>query len=210
VDDVRRLLENNREWAARVRAADPAFFAGLAHRQEPAFLWIGCSDSRVPPNIIAGLGPGEVFVHRNVANLVVHSDLNVLSALQFAVDVLRVRHVIVCGHYGCGGVKTAMGLASLGLIDNWLRHIRDLHEDHAGELALLPDDAARLDRMCELNVLRGVQNVARTAVVQDAWRRGQQLAVHGWIYRIEEGLLSDLGATIDGVHEIPPPFRIGA
>jgi carbonic anhydrase len=209
MDEVNRLLENNREWAARVHAADPGFFATLARRQTPHYLWIGCSDSRVPASTIVGLKPGDLFVHRNIANLIVHSDLNALSVLQFAVDVLRVRHVIVCGHYGCGGVKAAMGHAPLGLIDHWLRHIRDLHAHHAAELVALTSDAARLDRMCELNVLRQVQNVARTGIVQDAWRRGQQLAVHGWIYHIQDGLLADLATTVDGPHGIPPLFRLG-
>ena len=192
------LLDQNRAWAARVRAADPTFFENLSAQQAPQYLWIGCADSRVPANQILGLAPGEIFVHRNVANVVVHSDLNCLSVLQFAVDVLKVRHVIVCGHYGCGGVRAALGGARLGLIDNWLRHVQDVRHKHAAEIDAIADPDAQLSRMCELNVAEQVLNVSQTTVVQDAWARGQELAVHGWIYSLADGLLRDLGVRVEG------------
>ncbi len=192
------LLDQNRDWAARVRDADPTFFENLSAQQAPQYLWIGCADSRVPANQILGLAPGEIFVHRNVANVVVHSDLNCLSVLQFAVDVLKVRHVIVCGHYGCGGVRAALGGARLGLIDNWLRHVQDVRHKHAAEIDAIADPDAQLSRMCELNVAEQVLNVSQTTVVQDAWARGQELAVHGWIYSLADGLLRDLGVRADG------------
>ena len=176
-------------------ATDPAFFLELAKRQSPEYLWIGCSDSRVPANQIVGLQPGDVFVHRNVANVVVHTDLNCLSVLQYAVDVLRVKHVIVCGHYGCGGVAAALAGTRHGLIDNWLRHVTDVREKHAAELTALPQDR-RLDRLCELNVVEQVVNVSQTTVVRDAWARGQELTVHGWIYDLRDGLLRDLGRCV--------------
>jgi len=191
------LFENNRAWAAEQTRGDPAFFERLAAQQEPGYLWIGCSDSRVPANEIVGLAPGELFVHRNVANVVAHADLNCLSVLQFAVDVLRVQHVIVCGHYGCGGVLAALRDAKLGLIDNWLRHIQDVAAKHRAELAGVSDEAKRCARLCELNVVEQVRNVGDTTVVRDAWRRGQQLAVHGWIYDVRDGLLRDLDVTLD-------------
>ena len=175
---------------------EPGFFAQLAAQQAPAYVWIGCSDSRVPANQIVGLLPGELFVHRNVANVVVHTDLNCLSVLQFAVDVLRVRHVIVCGHYGCGGVRAALDGAKLGLIDNWLRHVQDVRAKHAALLDALSDATARADRLCELNVLEQAAHVCETTVVQDAWARGQALTVHGWIYRLDDGLLRDLGLCV--------------
>jgi carbonic anhydrase len=190
------LFANNRTWAAEMTRRDPEFFARLARQQKPEYLWIGCADSRVPANEIVGLAPGELFVHRNVANLVVHTDLNCLSVLQYAVEVLGVREIIVCGHYGCGGVKAALDESSHGLIDNWVRHIEDVSQKKAAELAALPDQAARLDRLCELNVLQQVQNVARTTIVEDAWRRGQPLAIHGWIYAVDDGLLRDLGGSL--------------
>jgi len=196
------LFENNRAWAASMRRAEPEFFAKLAEQQSPEYFWIGCSDSRVPANQIVGLLPGDVFVHRNVANLVVHTDLNCLSALQFAVDVLRVKHVIVCGHYGCGGVGAAVRGERLGLADNWLGHVRDVIEKHEGRLAALPGEGARLERLCELNVVEQVVNVARTTVVRDAWQRGQPLALHGWIYGIQDGLLRDLGVTSETPAEV--------
>ncbi len=192
---LEHLFTNNRTWAAAVSRRDPDFFRRLAAQQAPEFLWIGCSDSRVPANEIVDLLPGELFVHRNVANLVVHTDLNCLSVVQFAIDVLRVRHVMVTGHYGCGGVRAAMIDAQHGLIDNWLRHVQDVQLKHAAELAALPDDEARVDRLCELNVVEQVRNLARTTIVQDAWRRGQALTLHGWIYALEDGLLRDLGVT---------------
>jgi carbonic anhydrase len=191
------LLERNRAWAAAMVADDPSFFAGLAERQSPEHLWIGCSDSRVPANQIVGLPPGAVFVHRNVANVVVHSDLNCLSVLQYAVDFLGVKHVIVCGHYGCGGVAAALDGARNGLIDNWLRHVADVGQRHADELARLPVER-RADRLCELNVSAQVANVCETTIVEDAWARGRELTVHGLVYGLEDGLLRDLGVSFSG------------
>jgi carbonic anhydrase len=196
--DLNALFEANRKWAASMIATDPTFFTDLEREQRPAYLWVGCSDSRVPANQIIGLPPGSVFVHRNVGNLVVHTDLNCLSVLQYAVDVLRVRHVIVTGHYGCGAVAAALDGASLGLIDNWLRHVQDVADEHREELDARSDPADRADRLCELNVAAQVSNVCRTTIVRDAWRRGQELAVHGWIYRLGNGLLRDLGLTTTG------------
>jgi carbonic anhydrase len=192
VSDLSHLFDNNRQWAAKVTAAHPGFFEQLAAQQAPSYLWIGCSDSRVPANEIVGLLPGELFVHRNVANVVVHTDLNCLSVLQYAVDVLRVRDVIVCGHYGCGGVRAALDHARLGLIDNWLRHIQDVAKVQAPALDGLQGEA-RMDRLCELNVVEQVRHVCETTVVQDAWDRGQVLNVHGWIYGLSDGRLRDLG-----------------
>src|SRR4051812_41131087 len=191
---LRHLFDNNAAWARRLRDQDPEFFVKLSQQQFPSYLWIGCSDSRVPANEIVGLLPGELFVHRNVANVVVHTDLNCLSVLQFAVDVLKVGHVIVCGHYGCGGVKAALADEKLGLIDNWLRHVQDVARQHASALESL-DAAARLDRLCELNVLEQARHVCETTVVQDAWGRGQTLHVHAWIYGLHDGRLRDLGFT---------------
>ena len=188
------LLERNRAWAAATVADDPGFFAALAERQSPEYLWIGCADSRVPANQIVGLAPGEIFVHRNVANVVVHTDLNSLSVLQYAVDVLAVAHVVVCGHYGCGGVRAALEDARHGLIDNWLRHVLDVEEKHADEIASLPE-SSRLDRLCELNVVEQVANVCQTTIVEDAWSRGQELTVHGLVYGLRDGLLRDLGVS---------------
>ena len=192
-----KLFEKNRAWAAEVAESDPGFFSRLQHRQAPSYLWIGCSDSRVPANQIVGLMPGEMFVHRNVANVFVHSDLNALSTLHFAVEVLKVSHVIVCGHYGCGGVLAALRGDRHGLVDNWLRHVADVREKHRARLeGLDPADAHR--RLCELNVVEQVWNVANTTVVRDAWARGQSLALHGWIYGLADGLLHDLGVTAAG------------
>ncbi len=189
---LRELFQKNRDWARRTTERDPAFFSALSAQQSPKYLWIGCSDSRVPANEIVDLLPGELFVHRNVANVVVHSDLNCLSVLQYAIDALKVEHVIVCGHYGCGGVRAAYEKSSLGLIDNWLRHVRDIHDDHARVIALADGDEGRIDRLCELNVIEQVRHVCQATVVQDAWRRGQPLTVHGWIYALRDGLLRDL------------------
>jgi carbonic anhydrase len=191
-----QLFANNRVWAEEMARREPDFFARLARQQAPPHLWIGCSDSRVPANQIVGLLPGEMFVHRNVANLVVHTDLNCLSALQFAVEVLRVRHVIVCGHYGCGGVLAALRDDRLGLIDNWLRHVQDVQSKHRTRLARLSTEQRQHDRLCELNVIEQVGNVCQTTIVQEAWRRGQELAVHGWIYGLGDGLLRDLGMCV--------------
>jgi carbonic anhydrase len=199
---LKHLFDNNRAWSARMTARDPNFFTGLLEQQQPHFLWIGCSDSRVPANEIVGLLPGELFVHRNVANVVVHTDLNCLSVLQFAVDVLQVRDVMVVGHYGCGGVRAALEGQKVGLADNWLRHIQDVRDKHAGALAAIDDPAARLDRLCELNVIEQANNVCQTTVVQDAWARGQQLAVHGWIYRLRDGLLHDLRMTVNAAADV--------
>jgi len=198
MSSLQNLIANNRAWAARIEADEPGFFARLTAQQAPRYLWIGCSDSRVPANDIVGLLPGELFVHRNVANVVVHTDLNCLSVLQFAVDVLRVQHVIVCGHYGCGGVRAAWSAQPLGLIENWLRHIQDVAGKHTALFEGLASDAARVDRLCELNVIEQVMHVCRTTVVQDAWHRGQAVAVHGWIYELADGLVRELGIAADG------------
>jgi carbonic anhydrase len=186
------LFDNNRAWAARQVAREPDFFQRLVAQQAPEYLWIGCSDSRVPANEIVGLLPGELFVHRNVANVVVHTDLNCLSVLQFAVDVLGVEHVIVCGHYGCGGVRAALSNQRLGLIDNWLRHVQDVRERHAALLDDVHGDDERVDRLCELNVIDQARHVCETTIVQDAWLRGQPLTVHGWVYGLSDGRLKDL------------------
>ena len=205
---LQQLLDNNRTWAEGVRKARPEFFPALARQQQPDYLWIGCADSRVPANDIVGLLPGELFVHRNVANLVVHTDLNCLSVLQFAVEVLKVEHVIVCGHYGCGGVAAALEDKELGLIDNWLRHIRDIRARYIGELDGLTDKQKRLDRLCELNVIEQASNVCRTNIVQKAWRRGQPLHVHGWIYGIQDGVLQDLGLSVSRPDDLEEAYRI--
>jgi carbonic anhydrase len=185
------LLQKNREWAESVHAEDPGFFSRLANQQKPEYLWIGCSDSRVPANQITGLAPGEVFVHRNVANVVAETDFNLLAVLQYAVDVLKVRHIIVCGHYGCGGVRAALENFRHGMIDNWLSGIRSLHRMHRDEIDTLPPEAA-VDRLCELNVLAQAQHVARTTIVEDAWERGQEIAVHSWIYSLDNGIIHPL------------------
>jgi carbonic anhydrase len=190
------LFDNNRAWSERLRKRDPEFFTRLSQQQSPEYLWIGCADSRVPANEIVGLLPGELFVHRNVANVVVHSDLNCLSVIQFAVDVLKVKHIIVCGHYGCSGVGAVLNRDRLGLADNWLRHVQDVGHKHEARLEALEPGVARAERLCELNVIEQVLNVCNTSVVRDAWERGQDLAVHGWIYGLRNGLLRDLGATV--------------
>jgi carbonic anhydrase len=195
--DVSHLFANNRAWAAEMVRQDPDFFKRLSSQQAPHYLWIGCSDSRVPANQIVGLMPGEMFVHRNVANVVVHTDLNCLSAIQFAVEVLRVRHIIVCGHFDCGGVRAALRNDKLGLADNWLRHVQDVCSRHRQELDALETDAQRQVRLCERNVMEQVLNVSKTTVVRDAWDRGHQLAVHGWVYDLRDGLLRDLGVSVD-------------
>ena len=198
MDKLDLLFDNNRAWTEQVHAEDPEFFSRLSRQQAPEYLWIGCSDSRVPANEIVGLLPGELFVHRNVANLVVHTDLNCLSVMQYAVDILKVKHVIVCGHYGCGGVWAALQNARLGLIDNWLRHLQDVRVKHEGYLAGIADDDTRCDRLCELNVIEQVANICLTTVVQDAWARGQGVAVHSWIYGLNDGLLRDLAMCVTG------------
>jgi len=203
-DSLSHLFDNNRKWAADVTAAHPGFFQKLVAQQAPSYLWIGCSDSRVPANEIVGLLPGELFVHRNVANVVVHTDLNCLSVLQYAVDVLKVRHVIVCGHYGCGGVKSATDGVKLGLIDNWLRHVQDVANTQSAALDGLEGDA-RVDRLCELNVVEQARHVCETTVIQDAWQRGQDVRVHGWIYGLSDGRLRDLG--FDSSHWLKERIR---
>jgi carbonic anhydrase len=198
---LKHLFEQNKAWAERIRQQDPDFFVNLSRQQFPGYLWIGCSDSRVPANQIVGLLPGELFVHRNVANLVVHTDLNCLSVMQFAVDILKVRHIIVCGHYGCSGVQAALRRDRLGLSDNWLRHLQDVREKHHKRLAGAADDVEASNRLCELNVIEQVANVCQTTIARDAWERGQELAVHGWIYGLDNGLLRDLSMTVTALNE---------
>jgi len=190
--DLREILDNNRRWAERVRAQQPSFFEDLSAIQTPHILWIGCSDSRVPANQITGLAPGEVFVHRNIANVVVHTDLNCLSVIQFAVDILKVRHIILCGHYGCSGVEAAMTKHRIGLSDNWLRHVQDVAAMHKVELDKTVGQSTRHRRLCELNVREQVQNITQCTAVQEAWERGQPLEVHGWIYDLKDGLITDM------------------
>jgi carbonic anhydrase len=203
---LRHLLEHNRIWAAQMEADRPGFFTGLSQQQNPRYMWIGCSDSRVPANQITGLAPGEVFVHRNVANVVVPTDLNCLSTIQYAVDQLKVEHVMVVGHYGCGGVTAALNDVRVGLADNWLRHIKDVRDRHAALLeAAAP--ARRVDVLCELNVIEQVMNVAQSTVVQDAWARGQSLSLHGWVYGLRDGLLQDLLMTVEGTDDLDRIYR---
>ncbi|MCA9159715.1 MAG: carbonate dehydratase [Planctomycetales bacterium] len=205
---VPHLIENNRTWAANVLEEDPEFFTKLAKGQKPEILWIGCADSRVPANQIIGLKPGEVFVHRNIANVVVHSDFNCQSVIEFAVSVIRVKHIIVCGHYSCGGVKAASQDHHVGLIDGWLRHIRDVRQKHDAILRKISDEDQLIDRLCELNVVEQAKNVCYSTVVQEAWQHGRELAVHGWIYAVKDGLLRDLNVTISGTTEIADAYRV--
>jgi carbonic anhydrase len=202
-----KLFENNRAWAGRILQRDPDFFSKLSQQQLPGYLWIGCSDSRVPANEIVGLLPGELFVHRNIANLVVHTDLNCLSVMQFAIDILKVRHIIVCGHYRCSGVLAALRRERLGLSDNWLRHVQDVRQKYEESLANMGSDVAAADRLCELNVVEQVANVCHTSMARDAWERGQPLAVHGWIYGIEDGLLKDLNVTVANYDEVAAVYQ---
>jgi carbonic anhydrase len=204
---LQHLFENNRRWAESIENTHPGFFRKLSEQQTPEYLWIGCSDSRVPANEIVGLLPGDVFVHRNVGNVVVHSDLNCLSVLQYAIEILKVKHVIVCGHYGCGGVKAAMSNEKHGLIDNWLRNIKDIYRLNETKISALATEQQRVDRLCELNVVQQVKGVVHTTIVQDAWDRGQDLAVHGWIYSIADGLLRDLGVCITSKEQIHQIYR---
>ena len=197
MSDLTHLLDKNRAWAEGIAEQDPEFFRQLARQQTPNYLWIGCADSRIPPNQIMDLGPGELFVHRNIANVVVHTDLNCLSVIQYAVEVLNVEHIIVCGHYGCGGVEAALRGKQLGLIDNWLRHIRDVYDNYRAEIDGL-DAPAQLRRLCELNVTEQVKHVAQTTIVQNAWERGQKLTLHGWVYDLEDGIIRDLGVKLTG------------
>src|SRR5579862_2008778 len=200
------LFKNNRAWSESIRQQDPHFFENLSHQQFPEYLWIGCSDSRVPANQIVGLLPGNLFVHRNIANVVVHTDLNCLSVLQFAVDVLKVRHVLVCGHYGCSGVSAALKGDRIGLSDNWLRHVQDVRQKHESDLAKIDQEALRRDRLCELNVIEQVTNVCQTTIVADAWERGQSLAIHGWVYGLDDGLIRDLSMTVTKPQEISTTY----
>ncbi len=204
---LHHLFEKNRKWAKSIEALDPDFFLKLSSQQSPDYLWIGCSDSRVPANQIVGLLPGELFVHRNVANVVVHTDLNCLSTIQFAVDVLKVKHIIVCGHYGCGGVRAALRGDRLGLIDNWLDHIQDVRQKHEKHLIKIIEEDQKWDLLCELNVIEQVMNVCRTTIVRDSWGRGQELAIHGWIYKVQDGLLRDLNICITRPDEISEAYQ---
>lgn len=201
---LQNLLDNNRRWAESQVQRDPDFFNRLAQQASPEYLWIGCSDSRVPANELLGLAPGDVFVHRNIANVVVHSDLNCLSVLQFAVDVLKVKHVIIVGHYGCKGVHAAMTGTRVGLADNWLRHVQDVHQKHERYLGDVLTSRKRAERLCELNVVEQVNNVCQTTIVQDAWDRGQEVSVHGWVYGLKDGLLNDLNMTVSAAHDLAP------
>lgn len=200
------LIRNNREWSERIHREDPEFFLHLSRQQAPEYLWIGCSDSRVPANQIIGMAPGEVFVHRNIANVVVHTDLNCLSVIQYAVDVLQVKHILVVGHYGCGGVHAALTRQRLGLVDNWIRHVTDVAEKHEGCLHQAGAPERQHDRLCELNVLEQVVNVCQTTIVRDAWTRGQALAVHGGVYSLCDGLVNDLGMDVDGLERLAPQY----
>ena len=204
--DLSHLLANNRAWADEIKGRDPEFFRNLAKIQSPDYLWIGCSDSRVPANQITGLAPGEVFVHRNVANVVVHTDLNCLSVMQFAVDVLKLKHIMVVGHYGCAGVLAALRGHRFGLVDNWLRHVQDVRHKHAELIERFPD-RSRHDKLCELNVIEQVLNVGQTTVVRDAWERGQQVSIHGWIYRLDDGLLQDLKMSVARADDLDTAYR---
>jgi carbonic anhydrase len=201
------LLERNRAWAEKIESQEPGFFQKLSEQQSPEYLWIGCSDSRVPANEIVALSPGEMFVHRNVANVVVHTDLNCLSVMQYAIEALKVKHIIVCGHYGCGGVKAALQNMKLGLIDNWLRHVQDVRQKHEAQLAGIANESDRLDKLCELNIIEQVINVCQTTIVQSAWENGQELIVHGWVYRLSNGILRDLNIHISSQEEIATIYQ---
>ncbi len=205
---LKRLFNNNKKWAEDIKKSDPDFFVKLSKQQTPEYLWIGCSDSRVPANEIVDLMPGEVFVHRNIANLVIHTDLNCLSVIQYAVEVLRVKHIIVCGHYGCGGIKAAMGNQEYGLVDNWLRTIKDLYRHHRRKIEKQPQDDNKFDLLCEINVREQVANVCHTKMVQKAWKSNHELSVHGWIYSIENGILKDLNVTVTNLEEICDIHRL--
>jgi carbonic anhydrase len=206
MSNIQQLLANNQAWAAAMTADDPAFFQRLTLQQTPEYLWIGCSDSRVPATQLVGLLPGDMFVHRNIANVIVHTDLNCLSVLHYAVDVLHVQHIIVCGHYGCGGIQAALSMRKFGLIDNWLRHVQDVGHHHAALLAACQDEAHQLNRLSALNVIEQVVHACQTTIVQDAWERGQPLAVHGWIYGIEDGLLQDLHICVTNLEELTTQY----
>jgi carbonic anhydrase len=205
---LKQLFDNNIRWAEARKQQNPDFFQKLSEQQSPKYLWIGCSDSRVPANEIVGLDPGELFVHRNVGNIVPHTDLNSLSVLQYAIDILKVEHIIICGHYGCGGIQAAMSKRQLGLIDNWLCGVKDIYSKNQKELDAISDDKQRVDRLCELNIAEQVFNVCHTTIVQAAWQRGQPLAIHGWIYRIQDGLLHDLGLCVTAMEQIEMIYHI--
>ena len=202
------LFENNKRWAEKIKDKDPEFFTNLSRQQTPEYLWIGCSDSRVPANQIVNLMPGEIFVHRNIANIVIHTDLNCLSVIQYAVEVLRVKHIIVCGHYGCGGIRAAMDNKARGLIDNWLRSIKDIYHHNQSKLDNIKNESERFDLLCELNVIEQVANVSHIGIVQKAWAEGRELSVHGWIYRITDGILKDLDVCVTGLDEISQIHRL--
>jgi carbonic anhydrase len=203
-----KLLENNKLWVSRKLKKDPQFFHKLSEGQAPPVLWIGCADSRVPANEIIGAEPGEVFVHRNIANMVLHTDMSMLSVLDYAVNVLKVKHVIVCGHYGCGGVKAAMGNQHIGLIDNWIRHIKDVYRFHAKELNAIEDEKERFDRFVELNVFEQVQDLAKTSIVQEAWLKGQDVAIHGWVYGVHDGVIKDLKLTVLDNNQLSKVYQL--
>ncbi len=207
MSSLSHLFDNNRAWSERLRRTDPEFFSRLSSQQRPRYLWIGCADSRVPANEIVDLAPGELFVHRNLANVVVHSDLNCLSVMQFAVEVLKVEHIIVCGHYGCSGVSAALKNERVGLADNWLRHVQDVHAKHEAAVSKEPDLPHRIDRLCELNVIEQVSNVCQTTIVRDAWDRGQDLYVHGWVYGLKNGLLRDLNTSVSKPADTASAYR---
>ena len=207
-NELKHLFGQNLEWSKKMKAEDVHFFDKLVGQQAPEYLWIGCSDSRVPANEIVGLLPGELFVHRNVANIVIHTDFNCLSVIQYAVEILKVKHVIICGHYGCGGVKAAMDTKAFGLIDNWLHSIKNIYKRSQHQLEHLATEQEKLDKMCELNVIQQVHNLCYTSIVQEAWHKGQPLSVHGWIYDIKDGILKNLGITVDGQDQIEPIYHL--
>ena len=205
--DIHQLLQNNRAWADRIAKEDPDFFRQLSTQQNPEYLWIGCSDSRVPANQIIGMAPGEIFVHRNVANVVVHTDLNCLSVIQYAVDQLKIKHILIVGHYGCGGVHAALNQTRVGLADNWLRHVGDVAQKHEKLLSLIDDPALRHARLCELNVIEQVANACRSTIIRDAWERGQKLMVHGWVYSLRDGRISERGIDVGSSEELQPAYE---
>lgn len=208
INFYKKIIQNNREWVEENLKADPEYFEKLAHGQQPPLLWIGCADSRVPANQIIGAQPGEVFVHRNIANMVIHSDMNMLSVLDYAVNVLKVQHVIVCGHYGCGGVQAAMGNQSIGLIDNWIRHIKNIYRLHKEELDTIEDETVRFDRFVELNVVEQVYDLAKTSIVQAAWRNKQDLHLHGWVYGVGSGIIKDLNVNVSNDSELDEVYQL--
>mgnify|MGYP002776083508 FL=1 len=207
-DFYKKILDNNKKWVQNKLAISPDYFKNLAEGQNPPLLWIGCSDSRVPANEIIGAEPGEVFVHRNIANMVVHSDMNMLSVLDYAVNALKVKHVIVCGHYGCGGVKAAMGNSSIGIIDNWIRHIKDVYRFHQDELDAISDEKERFNKFVEVNVKEQVMDLAKTSIVQNAWKKGQELSLHGWVYGLNDGYVTDLGVNFSCDKDLDDVFQL--